>query len=183
VKDADGISGDAEDVLLAAIVASENYHESTVALAGIWAVQRKPLADALTLIRAAFQMVPADQRDARWKERYDDVARCVQGIYHKHLHADAKAPPPRLREHTLLDPRRYALAAVRHARVRIADCSSDEREALLRVEARSLARFVANDLLTLREARDALLDAAIARGLSLDAILPIISRALEGGQG
>ena len=173
-------AGDTPDALLAAIVSTETYHPAVTALAGIWAAQRKPLGDALTLIRTAFHMVPEAQRDGRWQARYEDVARCVQDIFHKHLNPAPNAPVPKLREPAgVLDIRRYALAAVRQARERIGAASPDEREALLRVEARALARFVHNDLLTVREAHDALLDVAVGVGLGLDAVLSILSPALE----
>ncbi len=176
----DGETGDGLDELLAAIVSGANYHEATTRLAGAWAAQRKPLGDALLLIQSAFRMVPEAQRDARWQARYDDVGRCVRGVYHKHLHPTPNAPPLRLREPAgVLDTRRYALKAVQHAQVRLTEALAEESEALLRVEARALARFVQNDLLTLREARDGLLDIAVARGLSVELVFSILSLALE----
>jgi hypothetical protein len=177
-----GQGGDANDVdaLLADIVTTANYHVSTTTLAGIWVAQGKPLADALTLLRTAFRMVPDTQRDARWQERYDDITRCVTDVFRKHQRPEATIP--RLREPAgLLDTRRYALAAMRKARARIADCPADDRENMLRVEARGLARFVRNEFLTEHEAKTALLDIALAAGVSLDTALTIVSSTLERG--
>jgi hypothetical protein len=59
------------------------YHESTVGLLGKWARDGVPLEDAVARLQGIYDRVPEAQRDARWRERLDDVERCAKGIYDK----------------------------------------------------------------------------------------------------
>ena len=43
------------------------------------------MVEALEIVRDAMRVVPEAQRDARWRQRYDDLPRCAEQIYGKNL--------------------------------------------------------------------------------------------------
>ena len=80
-----GMGGDGfdEEAAIAHIVAGDAYHMPTVRLAGYWAFHRVPMDQAIARLRAAFD--DAGVQDERWRERRDDVERCVRDIYAKEV--------------------------------------------------------------------------------------------------
>jgi hypothetical protein len=72
-----------EAALRQGILTGDNYHVAGVRLVGAWAQRGMPLMDAQRELEALFDGVfPAD-RDQRWKDRRDDIARTVLWVYGK----------------------------------------------------------------------------------------------------
>ncbi|MBV8521709.1 MAG: recombinase family protein, partial [Acetobacteraceae bacterium] len=63
----------------------ENYHVAAVRLFGSFAAKGVGMVEALEIVRDAMRVVPEAQRDARWRQRYDDLPRCAEQIYGKNL--------------------------------------------------------------------------------------------------
>ena len=72
-----------EDSLANTILTGEAYHVASVRLVGKWAQQKMPLIEAQRRLYDLFDGVfPAD-RDARWRQRRNDVPRTIADIYGK----------------------------------------------------------------------------------------------------
>lgn len=72
-----------EAKLLGQIVSGESYHVAAIQLMGKWAVDGVPLLEARARVVAAMEAVAEPKRDVRWQGRFDDLNRCVLGIYGK----------------------------------------------------------------------------------------------------
>jgi hypothetical protein len=72
-----------EDAELQAILCGKSFHVSCVRLLGRWAQAGVPMLEAQQRLVDAFEAVFPLDRDARWRERYADIPRCVLGIYLK----------------------------------------------------------------------------------------------------
>lgn len=77
-----------ETAYLDAIANSENYHSSAIALAGKWASDGVPYVETMQRLRAAFDRVPEEARDARWKERVADLPVVLAYVYGEQVKAD-----------------------------------------------------------------------------------------------
>jgi hypothetical protein len=73
--------------LLKEIASSQSYHAASVRLLGKWARDGVPYTDARSRLLAAMETVFPPDRDARWQARYDDIDRCLSGIYGKEVQA------------------------------------------------------------------------------------------------
>lgn len=78
---ADGPGPVDEESLLEAIRTGERFHPSAITLAGKWATQGVPYVEALQRLRAAFNAVPEDDRDARWRERFRKLPDVLAHVY------------------------------------------------------------------------------------------------------
>jgi hypothetical protein len=63
----------------------EDYHMAAVRIFGRYAAVRVGMVEALEIVRDTMRVVPEAQRDARWRQRYDDLPRCAEQIYGKNL--------------------------------------------------------------------------------------------------
>jgi hypothetical protein len=80
--------------LLRDIVSGKAFHTSVVSAAGYFAVRSVPIEAAVAVIHAAFDAVPAPEREARWQARRDDTERCIRDIYRKEAAKPDPEPPP-----------------------------------------------------------------------------------------
>ena len=71
------------DALLRDLMTAENYHQSTVRLAGVFARSGTPFMEAQRKLFAAMDGVPQDRRDNRWRSRRADINRVLEYIYGK----------------------------------------------------------------------------------------------------
>ena len=72
-----------EQTLLEAIIGGTNYHSACVRLLGRWAQAGVPMMEAQQRLVTTFECVMPPDRDQRWRDRYNDIPRCVLGIYIK----------------------------------------------------------------------------------------------------
>jgi hypothetical protein len=75
-----------EAALLGEITSGSSYHMAATRLLGRWARIRVPFMTARERLLAAFELVPEQARDGRWKTRYDDIDRCLEDIYGAEAH-------------------------------------------------------------------------------------------------
>ena len=84
-----------EGELLSQIVSGASMHMAKVRLAGRWARDGIAYMVARQRLVDAFDLVPETQRDDRWRNRFDDIDRCVEDIYGKQTaQADEETSPP-----------------------------------------------------------------------------------------
>ena len=69
--------------LLKAIRAGQSYHAPMVRLAGYAACQGKSLLETRKFITDAMESIPKAERDARWRQRFADLDRCLIDVYGK----------------------------------------------------------------------------------------------------
>jgi Protein of unknown function (DUF3987) len=72
-----------EQAMLEAIINGDSFHVAAVRLLGKWAQAGIPMLEAQGRLQKAFESVFPPDRDARWQQRYNDIPRCVLGIYGK----------------------------------------------------------------------------------------------------
>ena len=77
-----------EAAYLDAIAKGESYHPAAIALAGKWAADGVPYIEAMQRLRAAFDRVPEEDRDSRWKERVADLPTILNHVYGKQVEED-----------------------------------------------------------------------------------------------
>lgn len=77
-----------EAAYLDAIATGESYHPAAIALAGKWAADGVPYIEAMQRLRAAFDRVPEEDRDSRWKERVADLPTILNHVYGKQVEED-----------------------------------------------------------------------------------------------
>ena len=77
-----------EAAYLDAIANGESYHPSAIALAGKWAADGVPYIEAMQRLRAAFDRVPEEDRDSRWKERVAELPTILNHVYGKQVEED-----------------------------------------------------------------------------------------------
>ena len=70
-----------EDALLREMRSGDNYHQASVRLLGRWALKGVPLMDARQRLVEGMEAVAPPNRDGRWRDRRDDIDRCVADIY------------------------------------------------------------------------------------------------------
>ncbi|MBB3998865.1 phage/plasmid primase, P4 family [Aureimonas pseudogalii] len=81
-----------ERALLDAITAGEDYHGSTITLAGYWATKGVGFVDAFAKLQKAFDEVPKAQRDGRWSTRRGDIQGVLAHVYGKESAKDLPEP-------------------------------------------------------------------------------------------
>jgi putative DNA primase/helicase len=88
-----------EPALLEEIRSGASYHVACVRLLGRWALAGIPLMEARQRLVDAMEQVPLRDRDLRWRNRRDDIDRCLEDIYVKEALAKDRgervAPPRR----------------------------------------------------------------------------------------
>jgi putative DNA primase/helicase len=88
-----------EAALLEEICSGASYHVACVRLLGRWALAGIPLLEARQRLVDAMEQVQPPDRDLRWRNRRDDIDRCLEDIYVKEAAAKDKgervAPPRR----------------------------------------------------------------------------------------
>ena len=72
-----------EQALLEAIIGGTDFHRACVRLLGRWAQRGMPMMEAQQRLVTAFECVMPPDRDQRWRTRFNDIPRCVLGIYDK----------------------------------------------------------------------------------------------------
>ncbi len=77
-----------EAAYLDAIATGESYHPAAIALAGKWASDGVPYVEAMRRLRAAFDRVPEEDRDSRWKERVASLPSILNHVYGKQVEDD-----------------------------------------------------------------------------------------------
>lgn len=87
-----------EAALLHELTSGASYHMAQVRLLGRWARTRVPFMEARRRLIEAFETIPRDARDGRWKARYEDIDRCVEDIYGAEAHqidqGNRRSPAP-----------------------------------------------------------------------------------------
>ncbi|WP_058635367.1 phage/plasmid primase, P4 family [Aureimonas ureilytica] len=81
-----------ESAQLEAITAGEDYHGSTIALAGRWATKGVGIAEALAKLQEAFDAVPKTKRDGRWTTRRADIFGVLAHVYGKESRKELPEP-------------------------------------------------------------------------------------------
>ena len=81
-------NGADEAALLDAIATGANYHSSAITLAGKWAALGVSYLEAMQRLQAAFDRVPEEDRDIRWKERVASLPTILNHVYGKQVEED-----------------------------------------------------------------------------------------------
>ncbi|NRP70186.1 Regulatory protein RepA [Ensifer psoraleae] len=87
-KGAANDNGFDEAAYLDAIATGESYHPAAIALAGKWATAGVSYIEAMKRLRAAFDRVPEEGRDSRWKERVASLPSILNHVYGKQVEED-----------------------------------------------------------------------------------------------
>lgn len=72
-----------EAALLQQIISGKGYHSACMRLLGSWALAGVSLMEARARLIAAFEQMSQADRDARWRQRYGDIDRCLTYVYIK----------------------------------------------------------------------------------------------------